>query len=44
MKTRPTPILSALLLTAFVSAPMAFGQPSDDVASIKKDVESLKTG
>lgn len=44
MKTRPTPILSALLLTALVSAPMAFGQSPDDVASIKKDVEALKTG
>jgi protein-disulfide isomerase len=44
MKTRLTPILSALLLIAFVSAPLALGQSTDDVAGIKKEIESLRAG
>lgn len=44
MKTRLTPTLSALLLTAFVSAPLALGQSTDDVAAIKKEIEALRTG
>jgi len=44
MKTRLTTILPAVLLIAFVSAPLTLAQTTDDVAGIKKEIESLKEG